>query len=45
MKQHENGEPINGHCIVEENIDTELENEGNIDQEYMDTEPKNEDCS
>ena len=45
MKQHENGEPRNRDCIVEENIDTQPTNEVDIDQEYMDTEPINEDSS
>ena len=42
-KQHENGEPTNRDCIVEENIDTQPKNEGDIGQEYMDAKPINED--
>ena len=42
-RQHENGEPMDRECILEENIDTQLENECDIHQDYMDTEPINKD--
>ena len=41
-KLHENVQPNNAE---EENIDIQPSNEGDIDQEYMDTEPINHDCS
>ena len=41
-KQHENGEPVNEDCIVEENIEIEAANEDCTVEENIDIEPTND---